>query len=114
MREAFVGIDADMRAKCMGLIDVFDLDFIMTSEREWGCYATLPGVAIYQLSTRPGIAQVRGSSAWLANASRSELDLGGRKTAASLQTTQSPIRFAVNASARISKLPLPANKLMRE
>src|SRR5262249_905973 len=25
--EAFVGIDADMRAKCMGLIHTFDLDF---------------------------------------------------------------------------------------
>jgi uncharacterized protein (TIGR02680 family) len=53
--EAFVGIDADMRAKCMGLIHTFDLDFVMTSEREWGCYRTLPGIAIYQLSTRPGI-----------------------------------------------------------
>src|SRR5436309_15167607 len=49
--EAFVGIDADMRAKCMGLINTFDLDFVMTSEREWGCYQTLPGIAIYQLST---------------------------------------------------------------
>jgi hypothetical protein len=56
--EAFVGIDADMRAKCMGLIHVFDLDFIMTSEREWGCYQTLPGIAIYHLSTRPGIDAV--------------------------------------------------------
>jgi uncharacterized protein (TIGR02680 family) len=53
--EAFVGIDADMRAKCMGLIHSFDLDFMMTSEREWGCYQTLRGLAIYQLSTRPGI-----------------------------------------------------------
>ncbi|MCP4558098.1 MAG: TIGR02680 family protein, partial [Herbaspirillum sp.] len=52
--EAFVGIDADMRSKCMGLLDSFDLDFVMTSEREWGCYATLPGLAIYQLATRPG------------------------------------------------------------
>ncbi|MGH2898403.1 MAG: SbcC/MukB-like Walker B domain-containing protein, partial [Solirubrobacteraceae bacterium] len=42
--EAFVGIDSDMRSKCMGLLNVFDLDFMMTSEREWACYATLPGV----------------------------------------------------------------------
>ena len=28
--------------------------FMMTSEREWGCYATLPGVAIYQLTGRAG------------------------------------------------------------
>jgi hypothetical protein len=39
--EAFVGIDADMRAKCMDLIHTFDLDFMMTSEREWGCYQSL-------------------------------------------------------------------------
>jgi hypothetical protein len=64
--EAFVGIDADMRAKCMGLINTFDLDFIMTSEREWGCYQTLPGVAIYQLSTRPGIDAV-GLTRWVWN-----------------------------------------------
>jgi uncharacterized protein (TIGR02680 family) len=62
--EAFVGIDADMRAKCMGLIHTFDLDFMMTSEREWGCYSTLPGIAIYQLSTRPGIDAI-GLTRWV-------------------------------------------------
>jgi hypothetical protein len=62
--EAFVGIDADMRAKCMGLIHAFDLDFMMTSEREWGCYPTLPGIAIYQLSTRPGIDAI-GLTRWV-------------------------------------------------
>jgi uncharacterized protein YPO0396 len=64
--EAFVGIDADMRSKCMGLLHAFDLDFVMTSEREWGCYATLPGVAIYHLSTRPGIDAV-GLTRWVWN-----------------------------------------------
>ncbi len=64
--EAFVGIDADMRSKCMGLIHTFDLDFIMTSEREWGCYQTLPGIAIYQLSTRPGIDAI-GLTRWVWN-----------------------------------------------
>lgn len=56
--EAFVGIDPDMRGKCMELIKVFDLDFLLTSESEWGCYAGLPGVAIYQLSTRSGFDAV--------------------------------------------------------
>jgi hypothetical protein len=56
--EVFVGIDSDMRAKCMGLLAAFDLDFVMTSEREWGCYPTLPGLAICQLSSRPGIDAV--------------------------------------------------------
>jgi uncharacterized protein (TIGR02680 family) len=56
--EVFVGIDSDMRAKCMGLLASFDLDFVMTSEREWGCYPTLPGLAICQLASRPGIDAV--------------------------------------------------------
>lgn len=64
--EAFVGIDSDMRAKCMGLLGAFDLDFVMTSEREWACYATLPGVAIYQLATRPEIDAV-GVTRWVWN-----------------------------------------------
>jgi hypothetical protein len=73
--EAFVGIDADMRAKCMGLIHVFDLDFMMTSEREWGCYQTLPGIAIYQLSTRPGIEAV-GLTRWVWNGRQRSLHNG--------------------------------------
>jgi hypothetical protein len=64
--EAFVGVDSDMRSKCMGLLEAFDLDFVMTSEREWGCYATLPGLAIYQLSTRPGIDAI-GVTRWVWN-----------------------------------------------
>ncbi len=64
--EAFVGIDTDMRSKSMGLLHAFDLDFVMTSEREWGCYATLPGVAIYQLATRSGIDAV-GVTRWVWN-----------------------------------------------
>ena len=58
MDEAFVGVDDKMRAQCMGLLKTFDLDFIMTSEREKGCYETLPGVAICQLSTHPQIDAV--------------------------------------------------------
>lgn len=71
--EAFVGIDKSMRAQCMGLLRAFDLDFVMTSEQEWGCYATLPGVAIYQLSTRPGIDAV-GVSRWVWNGRERALD----------------------------------------
>lgn len=58
MDEAFVGVDSDMRAKCMGLLAAFELDFVMTSEREWGCYETLPALAIYQLVTRPKVDAV--------------------------------------------------------
>lgn len=53
--EAFVGIDDEARSHCMALIREFDLDFVMTSEREWGCYQTLPGVSICQIIRREGI-----------------------------------------------------------
>jgi uncharacterized protein (TIGR02680 family) len=53
--EAFAGIDDLARAHCMGLIREFDLDFVITSEREWACYAELPGVAISQLQRKEGI-----------------------------------------------------------
>ena len=56
--EAFAGIDDAARAQLMGLIQEFDLDFIITSEREWGCYATLPGVSICQLQRKPGLDAV--------------------------------------------------------
>ncbi len=56
--EVFVGIDAPTRAKLMGLLVNFDLDFVMTSEREWGCYPTLPALAICQLASRPGVDAV--------------------------------------------------------
>src|SRR2546428_87762 len=56
--EAFVGVDKNMRAKCMDLLHVFDLDVVMTSESEWGCYPTVPAIAIYQLSAREGVDAV--------------------------------------------------------
>ena len=73
--EAFVGIDADMRSKCMGLLSEFDLDFVMTSEREWGCYPTMPGLAIYQLAARAGIDAV-WASRWVWNGRERRRDDG--------------------------------------
>ena len=64
--EVFVGIDSKVRAKCMALLEAFDLDFIMTSEREWGAYSTVKGLAIYQLTTHPGIDAV-GATRWVWN-----------------------------------------------
>ncbi len=71
--EAFVGVDTDMRSKCMDLLRAFDLDFVMTSEREWGCYPTVPGLAIYQLATREGIDAV-GVTRWVWNGRQRALD----------------------------------------
>jgi uncharacterized protein (TIGR02680 family) len=56
--EAFAGVDDDSRAKCFGLLTAFDLDVVMTSEREWGCYREVPGLAIAQLARVDGIAAV--------------------------------------------------------
>jgi uncharacterized protein YPO0396 len=73
--EAFAGIDDAARAHCMGLIHAFDLDFVLTSEREWGCYAELPGVAICQLQRREGIDAVFVSRwAWDGRSRRRDAD----------------------------------------
>ena len=52
--EAFAGVDDNSRAGCLGLLAEFDLDVVMTSEREWGCYAEVPGLAISQLTRFDG------------------------------------------------------------
>jgi len=73
--EAFAGIDDAARAHCMGLIREFDLDFVITSEREWACYAELPGVSICQLQRREGIDAVYVSRwTWDGRAKRREDD----------------------------------------
>jgi hypothetical protein len=64
--EAFAGVDPEMRSQCMGLLEAFDLDFVMTSEAEWGCYPTLKGNAIYQLATSPHLDAVY-CSRWVWN-----------------------------------------------
>jgi uncharacterized protein (TIGR02680 family) len=96
--EAFVGIDADMRSKCMGLLQAFDLDFVMTSEREWGCYATLAGLAIYQLATRPGIDAVHVTR-WVWNGQQCVRDLQplpnrARPNEIAMEDSQKPTRAA--------------------
>ena len=73
--EAFAGIDDEARAHCMALIREFDLDFVMTSEREWGCYAELPGLAICNLVRREGVDAVFVSRwSWDGHARREEAD----------------------------------------
>ncbi|MDB5771305.1 MAG: hypothetical protein JWM42_1679 [Burkholderia sp.] len=77
--EAFAGIDDEARAHCMALIREFDLDFVMTSEREWGCYAALPGVSICQLQRKEGIDAVYVSRwTWDGAVRRAEAD-GARR-----------------------------------
>lgn len=77
--EAFAGIDDAARAHCMALVREFDLDFVMTSEREWACYADLPGVSICQLQRQEGIDAVYVSRwTWDGRARRAEAD-GARR-----------------------------------
>jgi uncharacterized protein YPO0396 len=59
--EAFAGVDDDSRAKCLGLLAAFDLDLLMTSEREWACYSTVRGIAINHLTRREGVDAVHVS-----------------------------------------------------
>ncbi|WP_433522605.1 TIGR02680 family protein [Nocardia pseudovaccinii] len=56
--EAFAGVDDNARAKYLGLLAAFDLDVVMTSEREWGCYPEVPGLAIAQLARVDGVSAV--------------------------------------------------------
>ncbi len=56
--EVFVGIDAPTRSRLMGLLERFDLDYVMTSEREWGAFPTVSALAIYQLAARSGFNTV--------------------------------------------------------
>jgi len=62
--EAFAGVDDDSRAKSLGLLAQFDMDVVMTSEREWSCYAEVPGVAIAQLTRREGVDAVHVGHWW--------------------------------------------------
>lgn len=50
MDEAFAGVDTPMRAELLGLLCRLQLDFVLTSHSEWGCYSTVDGTAIYHLS----------------------------------------------------------------
>ncbi|MDA1051590.1 MAG: SbcC/MukB-like Walker B domain-containing protein [Planctomycetota bacterium] len=89
MDEAFVGIDNEMRAKFMDLMVQFDLDFMMTSEREWGCYPTMPALAIYHLSTRRGVDAILATR-WVWNGNgRTQSDVHDRPRQLEMFTAES-------------------------
>jgi len=64
--EAFAGIDDHARGDCAKLIQMFDLDFVITSEREWACYPAFPGVSICELQRSPDVDAVYVSR-WIWN-----------------------------------------------
>lgn len=45
-------------ARAIRSVLAFDLDVVMTSEREWAFYASVPGIATHQLVRRDGIDAV--------------------------------------------------------
>jgi hypothetical protein len=71
-----------MRAQCMGVLTQFDLDVVMTSENEWGCYPTVPGLGIYHLTAVPGIDAVAATH-WIWNGTeRRKIDIQQLSTVA--------------------------------
>lgn len=60
--DAFPKIDAPTHPKLFGLLVDLDLDFVVTSERLFGDYPTLPSLAIYETLRSPkerGVAQYK-------------------------------------------------------
>jgi uncharacterized protein (TIGR02680 family) len=59
--DAFAKVDEPTHGNLLGLLVDLDLDFICTSERLWGCFATVPSLHIYEClrdPTRRGVATV--------------------------------------------------------
>ena len=58
--DAFPKIDVKTHPLLFGLLVQLELDFVITSERLWGCHETVPSLAIYEAlrdPTQRGIAQ---------------------------------------------------------
>ena len=107
--EAFAGVDDDSRAKCLGLLATFDLDVVMTSEREWAFYATVPGIATHQLVRRDGIDAVHVTTwEWDGRAHRRvERVQAGRAR----EAEPAPSNGSANGSASERKGPDPGSPL---
>jgi len=59
--EAFADIDDAARAHCMRLIREFDLDFVITSEREWACRSLAVIAPIGQNNSSPNSCSRSGA-----------------------------------------------------
>lgn len=56
--EAFAGIDSNMRPQLLGLMETFDLDFMLTSHELWCCERELEHLSIYQVHREEGVPGV--------------------------------------------------------
>jgi len=59
--DAFAKVDEPTHGRLLGLLVELDLDFVITSERLWGCFASVPSLHIYECLRDPharGVAVV--------------------------------------------------------
>jgi uncharacterized protein (TIGR02680 family) len=59
--DAFAKVDEPTHGQLLGLLVDLDLDVVLTSERLWGCFPTVPGLEIYEAirdPATPGVALV--------------------------------------------------------
>jgi uncharacterized protein YPO0396 len=57
--DAFAKVDEPTHGRLLGLLVELGLDFVITSERLWGCFDTVPGLEIYEAirdPEHPGVA----------------------------------------------------------
>lgn len=59
--DAFAKVDEPTHGQLLGLLVDLGLDFVLTSERMWGCFPSVPSIEIYEAvrdPTHPGVALV--------------------------------------------------------
>ncbi|MFC7329341.1 TIGR02680 family protein [Marinactinospora rubrisoli] len=62
--DAFAKVDEPTHGRLLGLLVELDLDFVLTSERVWGCFPSVPSLHIYEClrdPATPGIATLHFS-----------------------------------------------------
>ncbi|MDA2808917.1 SbcC/MukB-like Walker B domain-containing protein [Nocardiopsis suaedae] len=62
--DAFAKVDEPTHGRLLGLLVELDLDFVLTSERVWGCFESVPSLHIYEClrdPAEPGIATLHFS-----------------------------------------------------
>ncbi len=60
--DAFAKVDEPTHGRLLELLVELDLDFLLTSERLWGCFPAVPSLEIYEAlrdPAVPGVALVR-------------------------------------------------------
>jgi hypothetical protein len=56
--DAFAKVDEPTHGRLLGLLVDLDLDFVITSERLWGCFPTVPSLHIYECLRDPHVRGV--------------------------------------------------------